>query len=386
MKKIIFIILSLFIFFCIDIHAEEKTNIYLFYREDCPRCHEEIEYLNTSDLKNYNLILLSVEEKENRKLYEKVQDLLNKPSNGVPYLLIGGRSIVGFDKNITPTIINEVLSKDNTCDVVDSINNNEKMIKCDNSNISNYSIPLLGNINPRNISLTLIAIIMGFVDGFNPCAMWILIFLISLLIGIKDKKKVVILGSLFLISSAISYLLFMKSWISLSKFLNTIKYLKIFIGLFAVLFGFMNIKNYFKSRKSDTGCEVVDDKKRFKIISKIKSLVKEKNYFILIMGIIALAMVVNVIELTCSLGLPVIFSEILSLNNLNGVKENMYVLIYIFFYMLDDLVIFLIAVFTFKVSAISNKYTKYSHLIGGLLLFLIGILIIFKPSWLMFEF
>lgn len=388
MKKILIVLIFSVLFFLSPINSKagEKTNIYLFYRDECPHCHEEIKYLESINLDNFNLIKLSVDVKENRKLFEKVQKILNKPANGVPYLLIGGRSVVGFDETITPDIINQILLKDVECDVITSINKNEQVINCGEDEIINYKLPILGEINPKSASLGLVAIIMGFIDGFNPCAMWILIFLISLLIGIKDKKKTIILGSIFIFFSALTYMLFMKSWISISKFLNTLTILKILIGAFAVYFGFTNVKNYFKTRKQESGCEVVDDKKRIKIIGKIKKIVREDKYIFAILGIIVLAMAVNLLELSCSLGLPVIFGEILSINNLSHFKENMYILIYIFFYMIDDLVIFLIAVFTMKVSSVSNKYTKYSHLIGGALMIIIGILMIFKPEWLMLNF
>ena len=54
--------------------------------------------------------------------------------------------------------------------------------------------------------------------------------------------------------------------------------------------------------------------------------------------------------------------------------------------MLDDIIVFMIAVITLKVTGISNKYQKYSHLIGGILMLIIGILMIVKPEWLMFNF
>lgn len=387
MKKLLLIIfMIIFSLSFTSLKAEEKPNIYLFYRDECPHCHDEMKYFDTIDLSNYNLVKLSVDKKANRNMLKKVQDLLNKPDSGVPYLLIGGRSIVGFDKTVTPTIINEVLSKKISCDVVKAVQEGKEVIKCGDSEILNYKLPILGDINPKNVSLGLVAVVMGFIDGFNPCAMWILIFLISMLIGLKDKKKVVILGSIFILSSALTYMLFMKSWLRISDFLNSIKFLKLLIGLFAAYFGFSNLRSYFKTRKQDSGCEVVDDKKRIKIIQKIKKIVKEENYFLAILGIIALAVVVNLLELSCSLGLPVVFGEILSINNLSSLKENMYVLVYIFFYMIDDLVIFLLAVFTFRITGVSNKYTKYSHLIGGIIMAIIGLLMIFKPEWLMLNF
>ena len=105
-----------------------------------------------------------------------------------------------------------------------------------------------------------------------------------------------------------------------------------------------------------------------------------------IIGIITLAVSVNFIELTCSAGLPVAFTNILGVNNLTTMQYSFYMFLYILFFLLDDLIIFIIAMVTFKVTGISNKYTKYSHLIGGIMMLIIGLLMIFKPEWLMFNF
>ena len=102
--------------------------------------------------------------------------------------------------------------------------------------------------------------------------------------------------------------------------------------------------------------------------------------------IFILAATVNLIELLCSLGLPVVFIEILNYNNVTGIRSTLYLILYILFFLLDDIIIFLIAMKTLKVAAISNKYTKYSHLIGGLIMILIGLLMLLKPAWLMFNF
>ena len=131
-------------------------------------------------------------------------------------------------------------------------------------------------------------------------------------------------------------------------------------------------------------------------IIKITNSLKKFRYHILIslilaflaaiLGIIALAISVNVIELACSAGLPLIFTQILAMNNVSMVARVIYILIYILFFMIDDIIVFIIAMATFKITGISTKYTKYSHLIGGIIMLIIGILMIFKPSWIMFNF
>jgi len=114
--------------------------------------------------------------------------------------------------------------------------------------------------------------------------------------------------------------------------------------------------------------------------------VTEKKFILAILGIILLAFSVNLIELLCSLGLPVVFTQILSLNNLNTWEYFIYIFIYIVFFLLDDIIVFTIAMKTLKLKGISNKYSKYSHLIGGIIMILVGLLMIIKPEWLMFNF
>ena len=147
----------------------------------------------------------------------------------------------------------------------------------------------------------------------------------------------------------------------------------------------INLVGYFKSIKTD-GCTVVNENKRNKIFGKIKKFTQEKNFWLATIGVITLAISVNVVELACSAGLPVMFIEILSLNNLTIVEEVLYIGLYMLFFLLDDLIIFFIAMTTMKITGISTRYGKLSKLIGGILLFLIGLLLIFKPEWLMFNF
>ena len=139
-------------------------------------------------------------------------------------------------------------------------------------------------------------------------------------------------------------------------------------------------------RKKESGCSVTNKEDRIKIIEKIKKYVTENNIAIAMLGIMALAVSVNVIELACSAGLPLLFTQILTINELNSLEYFIYVLIYIIFFLIDDIVIFLIAVKTAKVTGISNKYTKYSHLIGGIIMIIVGLLLIFKPEIIMFNF
>ena len=177
----------------------------------------------------------------------------------------------------------------------------------------------------------------------------------------------------------------MIAWLNVATFLTSVSIVRLLLGLIALGGGFVNLYGYFKNRKTE-GCTVVDDKKRNKIFDRIKKFTREKNFFLAIIGVIALAISVNIVELACSAGLPVMFIEILSMNHLTIIEEVIYIGLYMLFFLLDDLVIFFIAMTTMQLTGFSTKYGKLSKVVGGILLLLIGLLLIFKPEWLMFNF
>ena len=249
-----------------------------------------------------------------------------------------------------------------------------------------YNVPILGSIDAKSVSLPIFSIVVGLVDGFNPCAMWILVFLISMLFTMKDRKKMWILGLTFIGTSGVVYLLFMISWLNLASFLSSITFIRLVISIFAIVFGMININKYVSESKKDVGCSVTDSKKRSKIMNEIRRIVSEKSFLLAILGVMVLAISVNILELLCSLGLPVVFTQVMYLNNLSGLEYFIYFGLYILFFLIDDLFIFFIAMKTLKIKGISNKYTKYSHLIGGIIMVLIGVLMVVKPEWIMFNF
>ena len=254
--------------------------------------------------------------------------------------------------------------------------------------MDSYSVDtgLFGVVSLKDVSLPIFTIILGAVDGFNPCAMWILIFLITMMFSMHDRFKMWILGLTFIFTSGFVYLCFMLSWLSLASFLSSVTLIRFLIASFAVLFGMVNIYRYFKSLNSDVGCDVTDKKKRVKIMERIKKIVNEKSFLLSILGIMLLAFSVNLIELLCSLGIPVMFTNVLAMNDLSTLEYVIYIGLYLIFFLIDDILIFVIAMKTLKIKGISNKYTKYSHLIGGIIMLLLGILMVIKPEWLMFNF
>ena len=396
--KLLGLFLLLIIIFPFNVKADNNINIHLFYGDGCPHCAEEEEFLNDylKEEKNVKLIKYEVwHDKDNQKKFITVQDKLDNHSNGVPYLIIGDKVLVGYIKGTTDVRIKKYVEEYKTSDkYVDKVTyilegkeeTKKDELKKTDEEVDEYNLPILGKVNPKKVSLPVLAVVLGLVDGFNPCAMWILLFLITMLINTKDRKKMWILGLIFILTSGIVYLAFMLTWLNLASFISKIFFVRILVALVALIIGFINLNNFYKSTKKDDGCEVVDKKDRKKIMNQIMKITKEKSFILAIGGIIILAASVNIIEMMCSIGLPLIFTQILAMNSLSFGSYMLYMFLYILFFLIDDIVIFVIAMSTLKVTGISTKYNKYSHLVAGIITILIGLLLLIKPSILMFNF
>ena len=289
--------------------------------------------------------------------------------------------LVGELKQTNKPLIEEVKEANKKIEEQKKIDNEENK-----EETSKMKVPLLGSIDVKKFSLPLIAISIGLVDGFNPCSMWVLIFLISMLIGMKNRKRMWIIGLTFLLTSALIYLLFMASWLQVTLKLSQIRFVQILIALVALIGAFVNLNSFRKERKKDAGCQVVDKEKRKSIINRIQKFTKEKNLIPALVGTILLAVSINFVELACSAGLPLLFTQILALNNLTTPLYALYMILYIIAYLLDDIIVFVVAMITLKITGMTNKYNKYSHLIGGIIMLVIGLLMILKPEWIMMNF
>jgi glutaredoxin len=416
--KKIFGLLFFIIFFAQIVDAQSApVNAYFFYGEGCPHCAQERQYLFHSLKSEYpDLEIYEYEIYKNRSntaLLQEVSYNLGVNVEGVPFLVIGDQHFVGYADGITSEAIKQKVSQCSMVGCVDPIASivgiiekqtilediknlevvpliekhgetqivpNGSDIEVQNKKIIN--LPILGEVDVVNFSLPVLTIVMGALDGFNPCAMWTLLFLISLLLGMNDRKRMWIFGTVFIIASASVYFLFMSAWLNLILFLGFVIWVRILIGILALFGGCYNLKEFIFNKNS--GCKVSGNEKRQKTFEKMKMIIQQSSLLLGVGGIIVLAFAVNLVELICSAGLPAVYTQILALNEMSSLQYYLYILIYIFFFMLDDLFIFFVAMITLEMTGITTKYSRVSRLVGGLIMLVIGLMLIFKPGWLMF--
>jgi cytochrome c biogenesis protein CcdA len=246
-------------------------------------------------------------------------------------------------------------------------------------------IPVIGQINPQATSLSFLAVVLGFVDGFNPCAMWVLLTFLLILSQVGSRKKMLQVAGLFIVAEAVMYYFILNVWYQTWDFVALDGIVTPAVGILALGSGGYFLYKYISSRNKPLTCDVASPEHQQKTENKIQKLVSKPMTFAVALAIIGLALSVNVIEFACSVGIPQAFTKVLELNNLSFWKYQWYTLVYTIFYMVDDILVFGLAIWGYKkFYAVGQKYSKISTLIAGILMLILGALLVFNPDILAF--
>ncbi len=374
----------------------QTVEIDLFYLPTCSHCHEEMDFLDElkADYPEIKVNKYSITEGGNTELMLKKYKDYNVPQDVwglVPVTFFEkGIYIIGFERKSTgPQIesyINQII--ENKKDVEINPPPEKEDIEDKTSIIDDkrkINIPFLGEIDTLNYPPLALSIILGIIDGFNPCAMTALCFLLASLIASGTRKRILLIGGTFIFVSGVVYFLFIAAWFKLFLALAYIKIITTVVGVMAIFFAFTILKEYYSGVICKL-CEAEAKKDFFseaqkKLLLKMEKMTRaEVPIIVSLLSVAVIAAGVNMVELFCSMGFPAVFTKTLVELNLSTVSYYFYLLVYIFFYMLDDLIIFLIATATLRITQSSQKYLGIIKLISGILLLLMGIILLVKPE------
>ncbi len=243
-------------------------------------------------------------------------------------------------------------------------------------------LPWLGKVDVKQIGLPVFTLIIGGLDGFNPCAMWVLCFLLTLTIYAKSRAKILAIGSIFVVASGVIYFFFMAAWLNLFIIVGYVKYLRITVALVAIVMGVINCKDFFFFKKGIS--LTIPESAQSKLFKRMRSVVNASAWPAMVLGTIFLAVTANLIELLCTAGFPAIYTRILTLHDLSTAQYYMYLVFYNVVYVIPLAVI--VSIFGWKMGGrkLSEKEGRILKLVGGALMLALGLILLFKPQILMF--
>jgi len=388
-KNIFWILIILIItsgVFFNSLFAEDinKVDVFLFVSNTCSHCAELEKYLSTIENEydlNLNIFVVN-HSTENQEIFQEMALEYGISIEGVPTMFIGKNHFIGYASYMKEDIldvIKEVRQLKNpnlklpTDSPIEDPNNTE-VLK------TPFTLPIIGNIDLSVVSLPLFTIILGFLDGFNPCAFFVLLFLLSILVYAKSKKRMLIIGLTFVFFSGLIYFLFMSAWLNFFMVTKSITLITTIAGLVALVIGIINIKDFFAFKKGISLS--VSDKHRNNLIERMRGLLKAESLPSMLFGTITLAIAANMYELLCTAGFPMVFTKILVLNELNKLSYYLYLLFYNIVYILPLLTIVLIFTFTFGAKKLTQSQGEALKLMSGMMMFSLGALLVFAPGLL----
>jgi glutaredoxin len=374
--------------------AQAPLNAYVFVSEGCPHCEKALGFLSGQARIDARLRVHRLEvtrSADNRRLLADASRRLRVEPSGVPFVVIGNRAFEGYDSDSTTgrqfldaiAACREAPCPDVLVDARGAPAPALSVAPGASPLPERITVPLLGEVSLRGLSLPVLTILLAALDGFNPCAMWTLVFLIGLLMGMPDRARMWALGTAFIAGSAAVYFLFMAAWLNLLLFLGSVVWVRAGVALVAIAGGLYYLRQYVTN--PEAACKVTAPESRQRVFRRLKALAMERNFLVAFGGILVLAFAVNLVEAICSAGIPAVYAQVLAANPMPTWQYYAYILLYITVFMLDDLVIFVAAMKTLEFAGVGTKYTRASNLVGGLLLLALGAVMLLRPEWLMFA-
>lgn len=347
--------------------AQPEPVLEVFTRPGCSHCARAVEYLD--DLRaRHPALRLDVHDVVNEPgARDRLRNLAarNGVMTAVPTFVVGEHVLVGFDDASTTgrTI--------------------ERWLDEAGAAPETVKIPLVGDVSVRKLGLPLFSIVLGLVDGFNPCAMWVLLFLLSLLINLHSRRRMALIGGTFVVVSGVAYYAFMTAWLGVFIFVGMSRWLEAVLGLVAIAAGSIHLKDAIAPHH---GLSLsIPERAKPGIYARVRSIVYAENMTAALAATIALAVVVNLIELACTAGLPALFTQILAAHGLSWWQHQLYVLLYIVAYMLDDTLMLALAVITLSRRKVQERAGRVMKLVSGAVMVALGVLLIASPQWLRFT-
>lgn len=381
--------------------SSSRVTVHLFWTVTCPHCRRARAFVEELARNDASIELVSREldgSRDQERAFEAVAMAAGIDPPVVPLIVVGDEVLVGYDDDATTgeelrRKIAECRAAAGGCPDRAAAILAQSQPAGDRGGASatgfdltrpplspTVRLPIVGEIETRSLSLPFLTVVLAAVDGFNPCAMWVLVLLIGLMAGLEDRVRMWALGGVFLVTTALVYLAFLAAWLNVFLVLGALTWMRIAVGGLALAAGGYYLVEFV--RNPDAQCAVISPGQRQRVRERLVSALGERSFVIAAVGIAALAVAVNMIELLCSAGIPAVYTQVLAMSGVSPAAYAGYLLLYITVFLLDDVMVFVGAMLAIGAASLATRYARLSHLIGGVVLLVIGGLLIARPEWL----
>ena len=348
-----------------------QVHLYLFWSKNCPHCLEARPRLLDLAARNAWVRLQDFELSEHRGNVERFVALAKQvggEARAVPTLIYCGRMEVGLDSSDAGMA--KLLGRLQACRALHGT--------AADSGTASLRLPLLGEIDPARLSLPLLTVLIAGMDAFNPCAFFVLLFLLSLLVHQSDRWRMALIGGVFVAFSGLMYFAFMAAWLNLFLVLGSLPWVTGAAGLLALLMGAVNVKDFVRFRQ---GLSLsISDSGKATIFQRARRLLTAESLPAMLVATVVLAVSANFYELLCTAGFPMVFTRLLTLQDGGAAQHYVYLALYNVIYVLPLLAIVIAFVRTMGARKLSEREGRLLKLLSGLMMLGLGALLLLAPE------
>jgi len=371
---------------------QPESDLEVFVRQGCPHCEKAKTYLTTLRQRYPDLKVTVRDTGEDPQALLRLKTLAAKfdmTQLGVPAFYVRGELVVGFQSaEITGKHLEELLGRpppdvetpsEGACPL-------EPEVPCPPESTPeaiggrSLHLPFFGDLTLPQLGLPLFAVFLGLLDGFNPCAMWVLLFLLALLTNLRDRRKMFLLAGTFVLVSGVVYFAFMAAWLNVFLFIGYVRIIQVMMGGLAVGIGLLNVKEFWAFGQGLS--LAIPDSAKPGLYARIRKILLAEHTSQAMIGILVLAIMVNMIEFVCTAGFPAMFTQVLSQQGLTNWGYYGYLGLYNLAYIADDAVMVTIAVVTLSHHKLQEREGRWLKLLSGIVMLGLGVLLLIAPEYL----
>jgi hypothetical protein len=365
-----FLLLTLFTLLPHCVMAADQSSelglLQVYVRDGCPHCAEAKKFLPqiAAQRPHLKVVYRSLDQEPNARteLITLSQQAGIWPP-GVPTFVMHGKVLVGFNDAETsgPRLLAFIDEAVTASQQVDG--------------------GWLGNISVDRLGLPVFTLALGLLDGFNPCAMWVLLFLLSMLLRLQNRRRMALVAGTFVFISGAVYYAFMAAWLNVFLMMGMSNSVRLSLAILALFIGAVNVKDYF-AFKQGISLSIPDTVKPG-LYARMRQLLQTDALLTSLLSVAVLAVLVNFIELLCTAGLPAIYTAVLSQQGLSLIQYYGYLLLYILAYMADDTLMVIVAVITLGSHKLTEQSGRLLKLVSGCVMLILALTMLLKPEWVM---
>ena len=380
-----------------------RVSVYFFWGDGCPHCADEKPFLESLQKRFPGMEIKSYEvwrNKQNAGLMANLVRAYEVSQGGVPMTFVGNRSFVGFSKQTGIAIaaaVSQCLAEpcSDPLDILEhaGLKKTDGLLSSGATTLNpsvqtpgaaavekTIDLPFFGSMDATALSLPMLTLMIAGMDSFNPCAFFVLLSLLGLMIHARSRGRMLLVGGIFVFFSGFIYFLFMAAWLNLFLIMGQVAIITRIAGVLTLVIAVINIKDFFLFKKGVS--LTIPDSAKPKLFERMRGLIHASSFPSLLAGTTLLAIVANSYELLCTAGFPMAYTRILTLSKLSSLSYYLYLALYNVIYVVPLLIIVVIFAVTLGKRQLTEFQGRFLKLVSGAMMLGLALALLINPALL----